>query len=806
MKKVIIIAGLFLLIILGCGGVIYTNYIEQKQTGGGLDYEDTVATSVGYLTIGWTVKKYDLPIDASGNVTFRCNLEKKYYVDENGVVHTNFVFDEEELLDKIEARYPDWASELQIYGGSVYLDAVMTCTIYENGAHRALGSMDEQGKLSGETYTTYEGIANARWWYDKTFFRTRYDIEVVYEATMVPEEPIEYQETIVKKEYIKYYGCDDNGVLMADLQLGSDEYDVDTAIPSGEELWWQTVGISGAHKLKYELTHIDAVYPVKVNVTQKLTWTDKQGRARSEQVVYAKWYGVVRSVDYCEIVEGTIYVPDYVLIEGEGIEPVKKAFTDNSTLIAWRFGGVKAPEYTPELNIDIGEVHSDNGLRPAIVQPDFSAQAELAVGQWTGRSQDLRLGQDIILDKNGYSYTAEPKILEASGTACIRPQARNGEQQLSAKLVYREYVCKTIDGVCYYGPFTNPHELDCNTINVWTPVIMRGTYVDNSSENQMLHPDKNAVELVLGNSFSAGISLVGNWGEEYKGYGYRDYSKYVSQSQVCFTFPVVRDGQRIEPGEWTELGRFILPKDVNEGKGVMTIRALAINYYEGAQLGYDYNEVTWEYGAEKDYIVEIAGQIKDFTVEDEWLARQLPKSVRKVKGDSVEYTFNTVGRANAAENISIVTSFYGIAGGTRSPLKLYRRTQAGYELYVPAQEISVIDSKNYETWFAGKMTLPADVVAVKADFDLPGYMATQLVFGDDVHFYRGAIVVNLDITTTGNGVQPLSYTNALNYKQGYLNRWRREGFIETQQYRYGDIAIFDLDRDYRQNYVIRGTH
>lgn len=804
MKKIIL---MFLTVLIIYSLSSFTHNASRKNYLASIDYEDQIATSVGYLTIGWTVKMYDLPINNPMNVTFRCYLEKKYYVDENGVVHTSFTLDEEELFRKIQEKSGEWADKLKCDGGSVYLDAVMTCTIFKDGKHNPLGSMDSAGNLSGEIYTTYEGIAGARNWPNKEFFRTMYDIEVVYRPSDDYGEPPQYYEEVIENEYTRYMGCDENGVFQSGLIPESEEYDLDRAIPSGEKFVWKSAGIYAAHKLNYVQTQITAYYPVKVNVTQTLSWTDGRGNPRNEEVSYSEWYVIPRSVTYCVIKNGVIYVPDKVTITGKGIAPVEKSFDLDSISIAWRFDDIQYPQYNPELNVDAGTVYGSNNLRPELKREDYSGLAEEAVGEFTGKSQYLIIDKSMVLDKDGYKYADILKNVTIEGEAEILDTAPNGSMNPEADITYQEYYITTAEGKHGFRKAKRQYGLNSPTLNVWTPVVLKGTYVDNRSENQMISPDGSKVELVLGEEFKVGVNLAGTHLEQYRGYGYRDYSGYVDEVQVKFSFPVMNNGKIIEPDIWLNPGKYTLPEYLSEGAGKITIRAKAVNYYDGAELGYGCNGNIQEYGAYVTLDAELSGQIKNFNSDSLPCEQKIFK-----KGETFKYNFTTIGLADNASNIVIIPEFYAIDGGIRRRLDLYMKNQNGYRklgCFEDFGRIVATDSLGGINHFSGSFLIPSDVVAVDYGFDLPGYMASKIVFSDDECFYKGSVVVNFDITTIQSGsenLQPLSYANLVNAEQGYCNRWQSEGFRQNGIWRYGDVAVYNLGRDKNQQYVIIGTH
>ncbi len=805
-----------------------------------IDYEDDLAKSTGYLTIGWTVKKYDLPIDDAGNITFRCELERKYYVDESGVVHTTFTVDEEELLDKISAAYPDWGKTLRQDGGSVYLDAVMTCTVYKDGKHVPLGSMDSLGNLSGEVYLTYGGIAGARWWGDRNVFLPYYDLEIKYQPSDIEEIPT-YEELREDREYTNYFGCDDEGVMEARIRFESDEYNVGDAIPSGENVRWESCCIYNAHKLTYIKTQIKAFYPVKVNVTQVLQWTDRRGGSHSERVSYSQWYTVERKAQYCTLKDCTVYMPVKFFVK-DSIIPDMEYTYDYKYNIGWRYKELEYPEYTSQIDVDAGTVISSDNQRPALVRQDYSGLAQQAVGEFKCQSDELMINNVTVMDKDGYRYNLFMDILPAYGQTSIRKGTANALYTPEGTVEYLEYRGSTKERERGLYKQSINGRLPGNRINVWTPVVITGNIVDNKGENQMISPDRSRYELVCGCNFRVGSNLAGEHLKDYKGYGYKDYSCYADKVEVKFSFNVIQKDKLVLANTWVDIGvygengMFYLPCDVPEGQGEVALRVLAYNWRAGTtaediskSCGLGCNSLQSQHGAYVRLPVEISGQIKKFAIAgiepadsgDKDLAEgagmvgadKLPLVSSLKKGKTVYFTFETAGAARNVDNVLITPAFYGFSNNVKKELDIYVTKDGKFTRLTAFEDFGGLTLKEYAAGrgsFAGSFCLPEAAVAVEKGFDLWEYVNSKVVFYDDPCFYNGEIVVNFDITTVKSSktpdLQPLSYENPLNAPYGYCNRWLKEGFHKRAQWDYGDIAVYDMKKDYRSGYVVRGTH
>ena len=136
-------------------------------------YDRIATSSTTYSTIGWTIKRYAGPI--AGNQSIRVKLTKyqpSVPDPENPQYCYNYyMIPKDVIFQKMMQSSPEWTEELYRNGGTLYFDAIMT--VKEKGVPQ--GTLYEDGTTSGEVYTTYEGIAGARNWYDKNALHSHFD-------------------------------------------------------------------------------------------------------------------------------------------------------------------------------------------------------------------------------------------------------------------------------------------------------------------------------------------------------------------------------------------------------------------------------------------------------------------------------------------------------------------------------------------------------------------------------------------------------------------------------------------------------
>lgn len=121
---------------------------------------------------------------------------------------------------------------------------------------------------------------------------------------------------------------------------------------------------------------------------------------------------------------------------------------------------------------------------------------------------------------------------------------------------------------------------DINSVLIHTPTICDAKAEDVRLYNQSLYPDMGENGLVLDRNFLVELPTTG-FHTDKKGYGYRDYEKYISERQVKFPFDVYENQTYYPANTWLTLKKekvsFYLPIWVQEGDYTIEFRAKAIN-------------------------------------------------------------------------------------------------------------------------------------------------------------------------------------------------------------------------------------
>ncbi|SCP99224.1 DUF5704 domain-containing protein [Anaerobium acetethylicum] len=139
-------------------------------------HDRKATAAVTYKTIGWTIKRYNQPIDAAGNQCARIVLEEnapsRPDPGDSKYIYSYFYCNRDAIFNSIGNASKEWQEELYSNGGTVYLDSIMTVCV--NGVPR--GSLTDGGAGSaGEVYFTFEGIAGARKWANPESLRTHFN-------------------------------------------------------------------------------------------------------------------------------------------------------------------------------------------------------------------------------------------------------------------------------------------------------------------------------------------------------------------------------------------------------------------------------------------------------------------------------------------------------------------------------------------------------------------------------------------------------------------------------------------------------
>ncbi|NLZ81909.1 MAG: hypothetical protein GX913_08960 [Clostridiales bacterium] len=585
-----------------------------------------------YGTLGWTIKRYDLPIDDPQNICVTIILEDGGYIDDpnnSDYVYSYFYCDKNTIFNRIGEVSLEWQKHLYESGDTVYLDGVMT--VYENGISQ--GMLKDNGRShSGEVYYTYEGILGARGWgaVSRESLRTHFNKRVSFPPVegMIPEDIPEDEEN-TEKEYV-YYNYDESGLKVSlEASLESYDYRVTQGIPTGEELYATGEMTTYGYRCIYKKTEGKKEYSVEVSTSYNLVWTNDLGQDESESYEDSSYYIVERPYTYWEVEELKLYYPSQLTINNNTLDGgsvtlnteyipdiIIKGNMDTSYHII-------EPEYLEVISLDGGTI--DGGSeRPSVPEGDYLGYAEDAVREIIVKNDYFSIDGEVLLDDSeGIIATTRPNksTMKAPITVYedglfISHSKENGSYSSSGTVGYKGYFFNSS------GSSVTKSVPSINSVVVHTPTICIGSVSDGKRFNQLVFPDMDKPSLILGEPFTVSVSLYGSH-REIKSFGTRDYFNHTKDIQVKFPFEVICDNKRIIPESWISMGRektFILPVEVNEGVYDIAYRTLADNIdapSNGRDKTEKYANLNRENYVATDFIsVEVMGRLYDFKVTD----------------------------------------------------------------------------------------------------------------------------------------------------------------------------------------------
>ena len=290
----IIFCTIFFLAIFGLSPIIVkANEELYFDRDGNLYYvtrEKKATSSVKYYTIGWTIKRYDMPIDVPGQqyvIVTKSNY-KPDEVDPNNdkYVYCYYKSDKEEILQAVKSVSTEWYNTLVRYGDTVYIDSVMTVKV--DGEQK--GYLYQGGQYTGEVYFDYEGIAGARDWASPESLRVNFGMSV--------EFPMLYRSQTTSIVVLSQGAVNVSSSVFSSASNGAYNYDIANGIPSGENLYFQSNVSKGIYTVSLNKISGEMKIDVEVPVTYILRWTDYYGVKREEKKVVKRYYTVNRKFSY----------------------------------------------------------------------------------------------------------------------------------------------------------------------------------------------------------------------------------------------------------------------------------------------------------------------------------------------------------------------------------------------------------------------------------------------------------------------------------------------------------------------------
>lgn len=322
MEKILLLVLLGMVCVLGTGTAYRVEAAEGEQlyfdAQGNLHMttHDRIATSpITYKTIGWMLKQYDMPFGEPGNRCVVVVLEDdglpQVDPENPAYQYCHFLSDKTEIFNAIGAVSKEWQHQLYSSGGTVYMDAIMT--VCYNGVPQ--GGLNPDHSSYGRVYITYDGIAHAEAWADRTVLQSHYDKQVYFPGNpqlLTPVCPYE----------VAYYECFEENTDVWPLSRYQKDYRGEWV--QEQDLEVQAENLS-AHGFFYVSAQITKVYQDGTGIVQRLDRTnvliDKEEEnlqsvrivfyyRRGEQVSYLKDCFHMKENEIVHEAEGTIGAGD----------------------------------------------------------------------------------------------------------------------------------------------------------------------------------------------------------------------------------------------------------------------------------------------------------------------------------------------------------------------------------------------------------------------------------------------------------------------------------------------------------------
>lgn len=602
---------------------LYNEKLEFDSKGNLLmTTHDKKATSrIIYKTIGWVIKRYDMPKDAGGqqyaiipignNVTYRDDPKDSAYV------YCYYTVNRDTISEAIGSVSAEWKNQLYKYGDYVYVDEIMT--IVENG-NICGGINGTNGSFWGEVYFTYAGISEARQWASKENLKTHYDKTIYFPSQVQPKYFSKKEKTTLQQS--------NSNSPKSEMDIGegtrfNSTYDITKAVPTGSGLYMYGTAEQYIYSLTFNKITTTFRIPIKFVVTYTLNWKDYSGVLKSEKKEIVQWYYVTRSVSYylindCQVRYLTgVHADNYAFdncdinFNVETVHMSKKQNMEYESHVDFKV-------YKDVYYLDGGTITQTavNGVKPNIPEVNRQSLADSKIETIRVKNDYLKFN-DIVISDNTWVNSNAPipymgnlsKRYIVYTTGRIIPHSRQNSQNqtTSCYYIYKEYNSEKISRENVYN---------MKKISIHTPVYIEGQIIPDGSSNKMNAENTDANVIYSGEAFDV-VPITKGSHIEAEGYGIRDYGYTTEMVEIKFNCNInieKNDGtiSEIEAGTWLrfdEKDKYALADGTEEGDYIMDIRAYAKNY-KSIVNPLEHMEVM----ANTDYNNYVAVNSVDFTI------------------------------------------------------------------------------------------------------------------------------------------------------------------------------------------------
>lgn len=438
-----------------------------------------------------------------------------------------------------------------------------------------------------------------------------------------------------------------SAVIQADAR-GAEKFDVLQGIPTSENLYVNALAKSYLYRNTFTETTGTKQYPIQVSKTYTLTWTetrsgppDADGNPttitvpRSDTQTVTKNYSIERKYSFWTIQNLEVYgiqkatVSNYALpsgtvtLEPNGYTPPTVSAAHDASLSAHMTDPVYSNVTLP------GQTISGGSSRPSVPNEDWTNEAERAIGKIKVKNDSFVFNGNTIMDNRIVeekaptpgAIPAPPMIgqdvLYGKGYLIDAFKTNKANQPSTGTIFYT--LVKGIGG----GENKSFPIGGINPVTVHTPVVNQASVSDDQAHNQKTQPTAGRAALILDRPFTVTIPTSGPH-KDIKGYGNRDYAKYVRDKQIWFPFDVYKaDRTTFVPKEtWVSIPvgqiqtTFYLPVWVDEGYYDVLFRTFAENSPASFTSQMNANLDLSNHVATQVVPVEVIGRLYDFRITD----------------------------------------------------------------------------------------------------------------------------------------------------------------------------------------------
>lgn len=435
------------------------------------------------------------------------------------------------------------------------------------------------------------------------------------------------------------------GKIKAD-ERDSEKFEVAKGIPTGESLYGVVQAREYLYNNKFEKFTGTCTFTVPVSKTYNLKWKEEEERERpdgtsrtvtvnkSRSVNVNPHYDIVRPYSYWTVPEMQAFKIDnaklqnYAFEGGEIVIHPGSSYDSPTMTLETNVEHLEYPEIVtaraPSQTIDGGS------SEPDVPDQNLKSYAEAATPQLNVRNDALEFNGATIMDgaivkTNGPAPGRIPTPLSIDENALFQPH------NMIPKMKTNQADNASTGTITYIplegslgGPTNQEQPVgDINSVTVHTPVVMYPSITDDKPFNQRVSPTLERAALILDRPFTVTMPTSGPH-REIRGYGNRDYAKYMAYKQVLFEFDVYNEDKNkyIPKNTWIDIpiGQlnmiFRMPVWVDEGDYTVHFRSIA----ENAPTGF-----TWQSMANTDLShhvaintipVQVIGRLYDFKITD----------------------------------------------------------------------------------------------------------------------------------------------------------------------------------------------